>query len=88
MREDGSRKRRHAVWGAVLLVAYTGLAATDVVMNRPRLFAADPATGRVCRAPTLARHPPQFFYYTTATGCTVAWTFAALGGIAVLALFS
>ena len=57
-------------------------------MNKPSLYAADPATGRVCRAPTLEAHPPRLSYYTSESGCTLAWSFAGLMGLAALVLSS
>lgn len=88
MESDVRSKRRQTAWSSLLLAAYIGLVATDFEMNRPALYAADPATGRVCRAPTLERHPPRLSYYTTAGGCRLAWSFAGLIAAAALVLLS
>ncbi len=88
MESDVGRKRRRTAWSLLLLAGYIGLVATDFEMNTPALYAADPATGRVCRAPALERHPPRLSYYTTNGGCTVAWSFAGLMAVAALVLLS
>jgi hypothetical protein len=49
---------------------------------------ASPLTGRVCRALDVVWWSGHTFYYTTARGCAVSWTFATVLGVAAFVLLA
>lgn len=81
-------KSKGTIAGIVLLAAIIGVMGVEIISNRPVRTAPDEATGRVCPAFHFFTRPlsAPLIYYTTATPCTISWSFVIVGAAAILSL--
>ena len=68
----------------VVMVCWAGLMLIEIVTNNPPHWAPDPVTGHTCPAFLLVFPNYHDFYYATPLDCSISWSFAGIGGIALL----
>jgi hypothetical protein len=73
-----------AVATLVVVLCWAGLMLIEIVTNNPPHWVPDPATGRVCPVFILGYPSYHHYYYTMPFDCSVSWSLATVGGIALL----